>query len=73
MPYSSEPRQVDVHDEIAVEVTRAGGTVDDNLAGLHEIRARAMEARSTEATESRESLEAEGWRILPKGRDRPAA
>jgi len=45
MPNWSEVWGVEVRDEIAREFTRPDGSMDDNLAGLHEIRARLAEDR----------------------------
>jgi hypothetical protein len=81
MAYFSEAWGVDVRDQIAAEFTSLDGTVDDNLAGLHEVRARLAEKSDSKAlpsstagpAEVQAALEAEGWRILPRGRSRPAA
>ncbi|MBI3973862.1 MAG: hypothetical protein HY332_21500 [Chloroflexi bacterium] len=43
MRYRSESWGVDVRDDIAQEWTRPDGTVDDVLAGLHEVRRRIAE------------------------------
>ncbi len=81
MTYFSEVWGVEVRDEIAAEFTSPDGTVDDNLAGLHEVRARLAEheeqqrliGRAAQPGDVRAALEAEGWRLLPKGKSRPAA
>ena len=72
---------VEVRDEIAAEFTSPDGTIDDNLAGLHEVRARLAEreeqqrliGHSAQPGDVRAALEAEGWHLLPEGRNRPAA
>lgn len=43
MGYKSDFYKVDVRKEIAREFTRSDGTIDDMMAGLHEIRARMAE------------------------------
>ena len=43
MLYRSKTWAVDVREEVAREFTRSDGTVDDALAGLHEIRPRLLE------------------------------
>ena len=45
MPYHSSFFGVDVRDEIAREFTDPDGSVDDMLAGPHEIRARQIASR----------------------------
>lgn len=44
MGYKSNFYDVNVRKEIVREFTRLDGTVDDMMAGLHEIRARMAEA-----------------------------
>jgi len=43
MPYFSEFYQIEVRDEIVNEFINSHGTVDDMMAGLHEIRMRRAE------------------------------
>ncbi len=81
MPCFSQIWGVEVRDEIAREFTTPDGTIDDNLAGLHEVRARMMEQeaqktpadQATELAEEQKALEAEGWQILRREKNRPAA
>ena len=81
MAYFSEIWRIEVRDEIAAEFTFPDGTVDDNLAGLHEARARLAEreerqrlvGRAAQPDDIRAALQAEGWVLFPKDRNRPAA
>ena len=50
MLYRSKTWAVDVREEVAREFTRSDGTVDDALAGLHEIRQRLLDAGDDVAT-----------------------
>ncbi len=50
MPYRSKTWAVDVREEVVREFTRFDGTVDDALAGLHEIRQRLLETGDALAT-----------------------
>ncbi len=81
MSYFSQMWGVEVREKIVREFTSPDGTVDDNLAGLHEVRARMTEqegrktpAQLTEETaEAQRSLESEGWRVIQRGKSRTAA
>ncbi len=46
MPYFSQFYKIEVREEIAQEFTNSRGEVDDMMAGLHEIRARATDRLS---------------------------
>lgn len=79
MPYYSQVWGVEVRDEIAREFAAPDGAVDDNLAGLHEVRARISEERvrtgSTlvQGADAAKVLSEEGWRVVDNQRDEPAA
>ena len=81
MTYYSQTWAVEVRDEIAREFTSPDGTVDENLAGLHEVRARMAEQEAQkspsqlaeEIAETQHSLESEGWRVIRRDKTRPAA
>ena len=80
MPYFSKLWQVEVRNEIAAEFICPDGSVDDNLAGLHEIRARAAERRHATSTDETatpgtiyDALEADGWKVLRRRKNQPAA
>lgn len=45
MPYYSRFYAIEVRDEIAEEFREPDGSIDDMMAGLHEIRARLAEQK----------------------------
>ena len=81
MTYFSHTWEVEVRDEIAAEFTLPDGTVDDNLAGLHEVRARRAERErlktpddaARELDSEQRELEINGWRLIRRGKGRSAA